>query len=115
MRYSLAMCFVQRISDGDAYLQRLFDRKRTAREPLCKRFALQILHDQEVRGALTSDVIQSADVRMIQSSDGLRFALEPAPELGVFREMNGQYLYRDRTIQARVDCLIHLAHSAGPE
>ena len=49
----------------------LLDRHRAA-----QRDAVQVLHDQEVDAVLTPDVMERADVRMIQRRDRARFALE---------------------------------------
>jgi hypothetical protein len=77
--------------------------------------ALDVLHDEErdgVRaggGALVADVVQRADVRMVQGRDRARFTLE------ALAERAGDRLDRNGAIQPRVDRAIDLAHAAGAD
>ena len=64
---------------------------------------------------LFADVVQRADVRVVQAGDGLRFALEALLHLGVVGEVRRQDLDRDRAVQPRVGGLVDLAHAAGAE
>ncbi len=66
-----------------ATLERLIERQRALLQPLGQRVALQVLHDQEVDPVLGADVVQRADVRVVQAGDGLRLTLEPLLEVGV--------------------------------
>ena len=47
-------------------------------------FAFQVFHDQEMDSILLADVVQGADVRMVQAGDGSGFALESFTQLGLF-------------------------------
>ena len=62
------------------------------RDPRGQRLAFQVLHHQEVDAVLVADVVQRADVRMVQRGDGLRFALEALLHLGVLRKCGGSTL-----------------------
>src|SRR5229473_1446019 len=53
------------------------------------------------------DVVECADVRMIQRGNGARLALEALAEF-VLKDLDG-----DDAVQARVESTIHLAHAAG--
>ena len=81
---------VQRIRYLDGDLQRLIQRQRAFLQPLCQRLPLQVLHDQEVDPVLTPDVMERADMRMVQAGNGLRLALEPLFEIGVGGDMLGE-------------------------
>ena len=70
-----------------------------------QRGAVDVLNDQIV----IADVVELADVRMIQRRDRACFLFE---SLGVFRL---QSFDRDRAADARVARLPHLAHSSGAE
>ena len=61
---------------------------------------------------LTSDVVQRADVRMVQAGDGLRFALEALLHFGVVGEMRREDLDRHGAVQPRVGRLVDFAHPA---
>ena len=59
-------------ADGD----QLFQRQRSAFEPLFERLPLQKLHHQVVGALLVPDVIQGANIGMIQLRNRLGFTLE---------------------------------------
>src|SRR5438093_9023616 len=59
-----------------------------------------------------ADVEERADVRMGESRDGARFAIEALAELRVGGECLGKYFDRDGAIEARVSAFVHLAHAA---
>src|SRR5690349_12242573 len=67
-----------------------------------ERFSLEILEDEVVG----SDVVDLANVWMVDRSDGARFALKPAHIAG------DPPLDRDRGIQAFIVRLVDLAHPA---
>ena len=80
-----------------AYSTALLERQR----PLQRR-ALDELHHQVIR----PDVVELADVRMIQRRHGARFALEAFGEL-LLGDLDG-----DDAVEPRVARLPHLAHAA---
>ena len=78
-----AMRAVERVGDlRSPYSQHVGQRQRAAREPVGERLALEQLHDQEV-DAFVADVVERADVRMVELRDRLRLALEAQLELRV--------------------------------
>ena len=89
--------------DGCRHLQRephrLVHIQRTA-----QRQALDVLHDEVV----SADVVQRADVRMVERGDGARLALEGVTAYA-------QALERDHAIQTDVLGLPDLAHAAGAD
>ncbi len=63
---------------------------------------------------MLADVVQRADVRVVQRGDGLRFTLEPGQVGRVGREGRRQHLERDDAIETGVAGAIHLAHAPAP-
>jgi hypothetical protein len=59
-----------------------------------------------------ADVVERADVRMLEARDVARLALEALAPPGIGGDAGRQDLDRDQTIQARVARLEHLAHAA---
>src|SRR5262249_43414778 len=59
-----------------------------------------------------TDVIQHADVRMIQARNGLGFAFEALLTNRIGGQMRWQNLDCDRTFQPRIPRAIHLPHPA---
>ena len=65
-------------------------------------FALDVLHDQVIR----ADVVQSADVGVIQRGHGAGFPIEALGEPFL------RHLDRNQAVQPRVARLVHFAHAA---
>ena len=63
---------------------------------------------------LLTDVIERADVRMIEARDRSRFALEPLRNADS-KHVRRENLDRDRAIEPRVARLVDLAHAARAE
>ena len=105
----LAVRLVQRIRDLDGDLQRLFQRQRPFLQPLGQRLPVEILHDPEVDPVLRADVMEGADVRVVQGGDGAGFALEPLLQVRVIGDMLGQHLDGNGAVQAGVAGLVDLA------
>ncbi len=103
---------VEGIGDLDGVVERLGEREPAPFQPLLERLALDVLDDQVVNVVLHADVVERADVRMVQARDDARFTLEPLPAVRIVRQMFRQCLDRDRAVQARIDSAIHLAHAA---
>jgi len=100
MNDAFSVSGAERIANLHGVAQRLLEREWTAElSPLDK------FHDQ-VAGA---DIVDLADVRMIQGGDGFGFALKARRELG------GGDFYSHVAIQPRIMRAIHLAHPARAE
>ena len=117
------MGLVQRADDLDGNGQRAVECQATtgrmagrgSLEPRRQRFAFQVLHDEVGDAILLADVVQSADVRMIELRDGACLAIETGPELWICSERLRQHFDCDRAIESRVARAIDLAHAAGAE
>ncbi len=79
-------------------------------EPRGERLALEVRHDEEVRAVGFADVVDAADVRMIERSDRARLALEA--QIGIAGNLGREDLDRDAAIEPRVAGLVDLAHPA---
>ena len=108
MHHSLSMRAVQRLGDLSAVAQNLVDRQRTAAQTIGQRLAIEQLHDQIV----LADVIERADVRMIELRDRLRFALESQLEVRAVGQLRRQNLDCHLTIEPCVASAVHVAHPA---
>jgi len=112
MHHTTAMRFIQCIRDLRSQLEHLLQRQRPLLQTLGQRFALDAFHHQVVDSVLMTDVVQHADVRMIQIGDCLGFALEPLFAYGIGRKLRGQNLDSNRALQARVPRAVHFTHPA---
>ena len=61
---------------------------------------------------LVADVVERADVRVVELRDGARLALEAGPHLGRGGQVRGQHLDGDVAAQPGVVGAIDLAHAA---
>ena len=85
--------------------------------PICvfERLAFQVLHHQERQPLVAVDIVERADVGMVQRGDGARLALE-ALHCGAVRSQGfRQKLHRDRAPQPGIFSLINHAHAAAAE
>ena len=78
-----AMRGVQRVGNLDAHVEHRVQAQRTRGEPILQRRPLQILHDDERSPVLLADVVDRADIRVVQRRRGLRFPREPAQRLWI--------------------------------
>ena len=76
MDHATAMRTLQSFTNFHAEPQHLFERKRAAEQAVGESFAFQKLHDQEVDAVLCADVVESANVGMIQGRNRARFAVQ---------------------------------------
>ena len=109
---ALAMRLVERVGDLGGDLQRLVERKRPFLEARGQRLAVEMRHDEVVRAVDVPDVVDAADVRMVQRGDGPRLAFETRAQIGIAGDVTRQDLDRDGAIEARVAGLVDLAHPA---
>ena len=99
--------------DGDA--QVFAGIQRTRGEPRAQRFAVDHLHRDEVQTAGVTDLVDRADVRMVERCCGASFADHAPASIGIVRELTRQQFQRNVAPECRIVRAIHLPHSAGAE
>ena len=62
-----------------------------------------------------TDIVQRADMWMLQGRDGPRLAFEALLQIWVRRNMGRQDLDRDRTVEPGIARALHFAHPAGAQ
>lgn len=73
-------------------------------------------HDQEQVDPIdVSDIVQCADVGMIECADSPRLSLETSDGRGVIHEVQRQHLDGHRSIEPVVAGLVHLAMPPAPK
>ena len=112
---AVAMRAVERVGDLGAVADHLVGRQRAARQPAGQRLAFQVLHDEKGDAVLLADVVEHADVRVVQRPDRPRFAVEPLAQLRVVGEDRREDLDGDRAVEPGVAGPVHLSHPAGPD
>jgi len=111
----LLMRFLQGLRDFRSNLQNLIERQRAFRQPFGERLAFEVLHDQEVGAVLPADVIERADIRMLERGNGFRFPLHALLQFRIRGKMRRQNLDGNRAVKTRIPGAVHLAHAASPE
>ena len=107
----LAMRLVERVGDLGGDRQRLVERERPVLEPRGQRLALEMRHDQVVGAIDAADVVDAADVGMIQRSDSSCLAFEAGSQIRIVSDFTRQNLDRHRAIEAGVAGFVDLAHA----
>jgi hypothetical protein len=106
MNDASTVCRFEGRSDLNRQAQYLVGRQRTV-----ERLAFDVLEDEIPR----PDVVDLADVRVVQARDRPRFFFEPAQPIGLFGDMRRKDLDSDLAAESAVTRPIHLAHPAGSE
>jgi hypothetical protein len=106
---------IQGIRNLDAQIERRFDLQRLACNPMLQRHAFQILHGDEGLVTVSADLIDRADIRVVQSGSGTGFATEPFQCLWVLRDIFGKELQCGKATEGGVLSLIDDAHPAAAE
>jgi hypothetical protein len=102
---ALLMRGLQRFRHLAGDCQRFVERYRPIRDSLGERWAFDQFHDE----IIWPDIVERADVRVIQRGHGARLPLEALAELGV-ANLDG-----DPAVEPRVASLVHFAHATRPD
>ena len=82
---------------------------------MLQRQPLEEFHHEERASVLLADIVDGADVGVIQRRCGTRLAAEPSKSLGILGEVRGQGLQRSEALQPRVLSFVDHAHSAAAQ
>ena len=94
---------------------RLFDLQRTALDLVLESRAVQQFHGDEGLALLLADVVDGADIGMVQSGGRPGLALEAVQGLRVLGNIFRQELQSDKAVQPGVFGLVNHAHAAATE
>src|SRR5215471_14221798 len=102
----------QRIGDlnGVVYGRRRIE--RTLFQYLRERRTLDVFHDEIERRIVLTDVIEAANVRMIQRGNCARFQFESMTEFAPLRQVFANLLDDDYAVQPRIAGQEDLTHAA---
>jgi hypothetical protein len=89
--------------------------ERTIADALLQRRSVQKLHGDEGAPVLLADVVDRADVRVVQRGGGARVAPEARPRARIRGELGGQELERDKPLEPRVLRPVDNSHPAAAE
>jgi hypothetical protein len=93
----------------------LIERERPLVDAGGQRLALQILHHHVTGVILIADVVECADVRMVQRCDSAGFAFEAGTQILPRGDVFRQNLDSNRAVEASVAGLVDFAHSSSAD
>ncbi len=111
----LRVCGIQRVGDLDAQIEHRFDLQRLASDPVPERLPLQQFHGDEGSPIGLVNLVDRADVRVVQRGCSLSFPLEAAESLCVVGEFVGKELQGDVATELEVFRLVHHTHTAAAD
>src|SRR5579862_2198160 len=112
---SFGMSRIKCIGNLDSQRQHQLGFHRLPGDAMLQRQPIQKFHGDERTPVLFGDFMDGTDVGMIQGRSRLRFALEPAQSLRVFRNLVRQELQGDKAVQLYVLGLVDDTHAATAE
>ena len=115
MGYALMVRAIESVGNLHGISERLIQRERALFQTGGQGLAFEKLQDQEVYAILTPDILKRADIGVIETGDGVSFALEALSDLRLVSEMRRQDFDRDSTIQAGIARTVYFSHSSGAE
>src|SRR5688572_28294617 len=114
MNDPLTMGMIERVGHLDGVIQHLTQWKRSSRQPLRDRLAIEIFHDKVRKAVLVSHIVDDTNVRVVEGRNRLRLPLETLPTTRMIGQFWRQDLEGDESIETGVPRVIHLAHASGP-
>jgi hypothetical protein len=104
---------VQALCDLNRQIENFIDLHRLAEDALLERFPVQVLHGNEVLALKLVDVVNGADIGMIQCRSCLSLALEPLQGVAIFGYLLGQKLEGDCALEFGVLRLVDDPHPSA--
>src|SRR5438067_1402363 len=109
---SAPMCRFQCLCDLSPILQHFLNRQRLARHQLLERPALEKLHHNKVPSLPLANVMDGADIRVIQRGSRASFALEALQMRAEIGRASCREFNRDIAVKTNVFCFVDHSHAA---
>ena len=106
---------VEGVGAVDADFEEAFEFERVRGDDVLERGAVEKFHGDEGAAVVFADVVDGADVGMVQRGGGTRFTFESFERLRVVGEIVGEKFESDEAAEARVFGFVDDAHSATAE
>jgi hypothetical protein len=104
---------VERVGDLNGEAKRDVGLKRTAGDAVLQCHAFEKFHDDEGLAILLADVVDGADIGMVEGGSGLGFALKAGEGLRIAGNFFGQKFEGHKAAKARVLGFVDNAHAAA--
>ena len=113
MNDAAAMCRIECVSDLRGELQDLLYLQRLVLDAMFERLAFEELHRHERLPVLAANVVNGADVRMVQCAGGLGLAFEALKGLRVLCQFVGKEFKSDGASKPGVRCFVNYTHATA--
>ena len=111
----LAVRGVERVGDFDGQAEQDVHFERTSGDAVLEGQAVEVLHGDEGLSIFFADVVNGADVGMVQGGGGFGFAAETLERLAVLGDVFREEFQGDEAIEAGVFGLVDDAHAAAAQ
>ncbi len=112
---SLGMAGGQRVGNLDAHVEHLLDIHGLAVHEIAKALAFELLHDDVGLAVEVADIVDGADVGMIQLRGDARLTQEALQRLVIVEQVVRDELQRDAAAKASVFRLVYHPHSTATQ
>jgi hypothetical protein len=106
---------VEGVGDFEGDFEEGVEVEGVAVDAMLKGGAVEILHGDEGLAVLFADVVDGADVGVVQGGGRLGFAFEAGEGLGILGDVVGEEFQGDVAVKARVLGFVDNAHAAATE
>src|SRR5262245_28838842 len=112
MDQSVPVDLIQRIRNLDRILDDIIYRQCASFEPLREGFSFQVFHDEIVEPVLVSDIMNHANVRVVESRYGLRLASKALVDFRLLGNILEKNLDRNIAVKTGISRFVHFTHAA---
>ncbi|HUI77606.1 MAG TPA: hypothetical protein VLY24_06805 [Bryobacteraceae bacterium] len=106
---------IERVGDFDGQGKKFVEFHRLAADAVLQGHAIEVLHGDEGPAFMFANVVNGADVGVVQGGSGLSFALKPGQRIAIAGDLFGQELQGHEAAQAGVFGFVDNAHSAAAQ
>ena len=110
--YSVLVSHYEGIGNLCPIPQSEVDWKLSPLDSLSQSLALQILHDQEVDPVFVADVIERANMRVVQGGDGASLTYQPSLLVRIRCYRVWKHLDGNSPVKTNIGGQVHLTHAA---
>ena len=103
---------IERVGDLNAKIEHEVGGQRLSVDPVLERLAFEIFHGQKGLALLFADIVDGADVGVVQRGGGSGLAAKPVQHGKLAADVIGQKFECDEAPEASVFGLVHNAHPA---
>ena len=115
MDYAFTVRRIERVSNLNTQRQDRFPLHGTAGNQVLERRPVKKFHDEKSASVFLANVVHGADVGMVESGSGLRFAAETLQRLPILGKVLRKKFQRDEAAEACIFSLINHPHAAATE